>query len=121
DVDFLKLLRLGVDAAQGGFDVPELALNREREGHHRALHPLEDVHAEEVNEAFLAVNLAEEARAALDLGAVSPVVSFLLVGKHVPQRRVGSEVQATDLEIDVANRRKRATKVDVGLDVDQIG
>ncbi len=62
DVDLLDVAGLGLDAGEGGLDVAELALDGEGEGGDRALHALEDVDAEQVDEALLAVHLAEEAR-----------------------------------------------------------
>jgi hypothetical protein len=81
-----------------------LALDREGERGHGALHALEHVDAQQVDEAFLAVDLAEEALAAANLGAVLLVVGGLLVRQHVPQRRVGGQVQAADLVVDLADR-----------------
>jgi hypothetical protein len=41
--------------------------SRQRERRHRAFHALEHVHAQQVDQAFFAVGLAEEAFAAADL------------------------------------------------------
>ncbi len=65
-------------------------------------------------------DLAEEALAAADLGAVLRVVRRLLVRQHVAQRRVGGEVQAADLVVDLADRAELAGAVHVGLDVDRL-
>ena len=67
DVDLLHRLRLGFDLGQRGLHVGELALDREGKRGDRAFHPLEDVHAQQVNQALLAVHLPEEALAAANL------------------------------------------------------
>ena len=90
--------------ASSGFHVGELALERESEGGDRALHPLQDVDPQEVDQAFFAVHLAEEALAAANLRAVLGVVGRLLVRQHVAQGRVGAEVQAADFVVDLADR-----------------
>ena len=74
----------------------------------RAFHALEHVDAQQVDQALLAVHLAEEALAAANLGAVFLVVGRLLVRQHVAQRRVGGEVQAADLVVDLADRAELA-------------
>ena len=98
----------------------KLPLDREGEGGDRAFHPLEDVDAQQVDQALLAVDLPEEALAAADLGAVLRVVGRLLVRQHVAKRRVGGEVQAADLVVDLADRAELAGAVHVGLDVDRL-
>ena len=98
----------------------KLALHGEGEGRDGALHALEHVDAQQVDQAFLAVHLAEEALAAANLGAVLRVVGRLLVRQHVAQRRVGGEVQAADLVVDLADRAELAGAVHVGLDVDRL-
>ena len=107
-----------LDLGQGGLHVGELACERESKGGDRALHALEHVDAQEVDKAFLAVHLAEEALAAANLGAVFGVVGRLLVRQHVAQRRVGGEVEAADFVVDLADGAELAGKVHVGLDVD---
>ena len=118
DVDLLDGLGVGLDLRQGGLDVGELPLDRQGERRDGALHPLEDVDPQQVDEAFFAVHLAEEALAAADLGAVLRVVGRLLVRQHVTQRRVGAEVEAADFVVDLADRAELAGAVHVGLDVD---
>ena len=109
---------MGLDLGQRGLHVGELALDREGEGGDGAFHPLQDVDAQQVDQAFLAVHLAEEALAAANLGAVLGVVGRLLVRQHVAQRRVGREVQAADFVVDLADGAELAGEVHVGLDVD---
>ena len=70
DVDLLQLLGVALDAGQRGFHVAQLALHGEGKGRHRAFHALEHVDAQQVDQAFLAVDLAEEALAAANLRAV---------------------------------------------------
>ena len=103
DVDLLDRLGVALDLGQRGFHVGKLALDGEGEGGDRALHALEHVDAQQVDQALLAVHLAEEALAAANLGAVLRVVGRLLVRQHVAQRRVGGEVQAADLVVDLAD------------------
>ena len=67
DVDFLDGFRVGFDFGKGGFHVGELALDREGERSDRTLHPLEDVHPQQVDKAFFAVHLPEETLAAANL------------------------------------------------------
>ena len=108
DVDLLHLLGMALDAGERGFHVPQLALHGEGEGRHRAFHALEHIDAQQVDQALLAVDLAEEALAAANLGAVLLVVRLLLVRQHVAQRRVGGEIQAADFEVDLADRAELA-------------
>ena len=93
-------------------------LEREGERSDGTFHPLQHVDAQEVDEAFFAVHLAEEALAAANLRAVFGVVGRLLVGQHVAQRGVGREVQAADFVVDLADGAELAGAVHVGLDVD---
>ena len=58
DGRFLNGIVMGVDLGEQGLDVSELALDGQRERSDRAFHPLQDIHAQQVNEAFLAVYLA---------------------------------------------------------------
>ena len=109
---------MGLDFGEGGLHVGELALDREGEGGDGALHALEHVDAQEVDQAFLAVHLAEETLAATDAGAVFLVVSFLLVGQDVAERGVGAEIEAADFGIDLPDGTELARAVNVGLDVD---
>ena len=111
---------MGFDPGQRGLHVGKLALDREGKRCDRAFHPFQDVDAQQVDQAFLAVHLAEEALAAANLGAVLGVVGRLLVRQHVPQRRVGSEVQAADFVVDFADRAELPGEVHVGLDVDRL-
>src|SRR5208337_576034 len=74
DVDLFDGLDMGFDLPQNRLDVGELALDCQREGGNCALHSLQDVDAQEVNEAFLAVGLPEEAFSAADSGAVFLVI-----------------------------------------------
>ena len=71
-----------------------------------------------MDEAFLAVDLPEEALAAADLGAVFLVIGRLLVRQHVTQRGIGAQVEPADLVVDLADRAELAGAVHVGLDVD---
>jgi hypothetical protein len=71
-----------------------------------------------VDQAFLAVHLPKEALAAPNLGAVLLVVGSLLVRQDVTKRRVRGQVEATDFEVDVADRPELPRQIDVGLDVD---
>jgi hypothetical protein len=48
------------------------------------------------------------------------VVGGLLVRQHVAQRRVGGQVQAPDLQVDVLDGAELAGPVHVGLDVDRL-
>ena len=124
DVDFLDAIAAfdafgkALDVGQHGFNVFQLPLHRQREGRHGALHALEHVHPQQMDQAFFAVGLAEEALAAPDLGAVLGVVSGLLVRQHVAQRGVAGQVQASDFKIDVLDGPELACQVHVGLDVD---
>ncbi len=120
DARVLQCCRRGSSIlASKPFDVGQLALDRQGEGVDRALHALEQVDAHQVDEALLAVDLPEDALAAADRDAVLGVVLGLLVRQHVAQRRVGAEVQAPDLGVDLDDGRKQAGRVDVGLDVDR--
>ena len=119
DVDLLQLLGVALDAGQRCLYVAQLTLYREGERRHRAFHALEHVDAQQVDQAFLAVGLPEEAFATANLGAVLLVVSGLLVRQHVPERRVGGEVQTADLVVDLADRAEFAGAVHIGLDVDR--
>ena len=117
DGRFLNGIVMGVDLGEQGLDVSELALDGQRERSDRAFHPLQDIHAQQVNEAFLAVYLAEETLAAANFGAVFLVVSRLLVREYIAKRRIGAEGQAADFVVDLADRSECAGKVHVGLDV----
>ncbi len=104
DVDFFdRICRARRSCAKRRFDVGKLPLEREGERRDGTFHPLEDVDPQQVDEAFLAVDLAEKALAAADLGAVFLVVGRLLVRQHVAQRRVGAEVEAADFVVDLAD------------------
>jgi hypothetical protein len=83
----------------------------ERERGDRAFHPLEDVHAQQVDEALLAVHLPEEALPAANLRAVLGVIGGLLVRQHVSERRVGRECQAANLVVDLPDRTELAGEV----------
>src|SRR3546814_7222822 len=72
-----------------------------------------------MNQAFLAVDLPEEALAAPDFGAVFFVVGGLLVRKHVSQGRISAERQPPDFVVDLADGAELARQVNVGLDVDR--
>src|SRR5208337_5392401 len=74
--------------------------------------------AQEVNEAFLAVGLPEEAFSAADSSAVFLVIGSLLVREHITQQGIGAQVQPANLGVDLANRAELAGAVHVGLDVD---
>lgn len=93
DVDLLQLFDVALDPFERRLHVAELTLDRQGERRDSAFHALEDIDAQEVDQAFLAVHLPEKARAALNLRAVLLVVGFLLVVTHVAQRRIGGEVQ----------------------------
>ena len=118
DVDLFHRLRVGFDLGQRGLHVGKLAREREGKGSDRTLHPLQDVHPQQVDEAFFAVHLAEEALAAANLSAVLGVVGRLLVRQDVAQRRIGREVEAADFVVDFADGAELAGEVHVGLDVD---
>jgi hypothetical protein len=75
-----------------------------------ALHALQHVDAQQVDQALFAIDLPEGALAAADLSAVLPVVGFLLAGQHVTQRRVRPPGAAADLEVDVADAAELAVE-----------
>ena len=108
---------MGVDFCQQGFHVPELPLDGKGKRSDRAFHPLQDVHAQQVDEAFLAIHLAEKALAAANFSAVFLVISRLLVRKHIAKQRIGAEGQAADFVIDLSDGPECAGEVHVGLDV----
>ena len=81
----------------------KLPLNGKREGRDRALHALEHIDPQQVDQTFFAIRLAEEAFAAPYLGAVFLVVGGLLVRQHIAQRCIGRQVEAADLVVDVAD------------------
>src|SRR3546814_12910219 len=71
--------------------VIELALDGEGERRDRAFHALQDIDPQQMNQAFLAVDLPEEALAAPDFGAVFFVVGGLLeIGRASCRERVFS-------------------------------
>ena len=67
DVDFFNRFGLGFDLRERGLHVGKLALDGEGEGGDGAFHALEDVDAQQVNQALFAVHLPEEAFAAANL------------------------------------------------------
>ena len=71
-----------------------------------------------MDQTLFAVDLAEDAFAAPDGGAVLLVVGGELAFRHVAQRRVAGQVQAPDLQVDLLDRLELAGSVDIGLDVD---
>ena len=80
NVDFLQCFGMGFDACQCVLYILELALHGQGEGRYTAFHAFEHVHAQQVDQAFLTIRLAEETFAATHLGAVFGVVGRLLVG-----------------------------------------
>src|SRR3546814_12552781 len=72
-------LLVGIDLGEKRVHVIELALDGEGERRDRAFHALQDIDPQQMNQAFLAVDLPEEALAAPDFGAVFFVVGGLLV------------------------------------------
>ena len=118
DIDLFHLFGAGLDAGQGGVDVGELALDGEGEGGDGALHALQDVDAQQMNQALFAVHLAEESVAATDADAVFGVVLATLVGQQVAQRRVGGQCEAANLVVDLADGAKLPGPIHVGLVVD---
>ena len=125
DVDLFKLVfsprATGLvrgQARQRGVHVLELPAHGQAEGPDRAFHALEQVHPHQVNQALFAVDLAEDAFAAPDGGAVLLVVGGELAFLHVAQRRVAGQLQAPDLQVDLLDRLEFAGSVDIGLDVD---
>ena len=87
-------------------------------GMYRTLHALQQVHAHQVDQALFAVNLPEDAFAATNGDTVLRVVLGLLRRQDVAQRRIGAEVEAPDVGVDVADGREEAGRIHVGLDVD---
>ena len=118
NVNFFNRIRLGFDLGKCRLHVGELAREREGKRCDRTFHPLEDVHPQQVDKAFLAVHLPEEALATANLRAVLGVIGRLLVWQHVAQRRVSRECETANFIVDVADGAKLAGKVNVGLDVD---
>ena len=119
DVDFFDFVGVCFDMRQGGFHILQLPLDGQREGRHRAFHALEHIDAQQVNQAFFTVHLAEEALAAANLGAVLGVVGGLLVRQHVAQRCIAGQIEAANFQVDVANGAKFAAQVHIRLDVDR--
>ena len=70
-------------------------------------------------QAFFAVHLSEEALATTNLCAVFGVIGSLLVGQHIAQGGIGSEVKPLDFQVDVPDRAKLASPVHISLDVDR--
>jgi hypothetical protein len=105
------------DPRQCGLNVPQLPLHGEREGWHRALHSLQHVHAQQVDQALLSVYLAEETLSTSDLRAVLPIVGILLVWEHVAEWRVGGQVQPPNFEVYLSDRRELACSIDVRFNV----
>ena len=103
-----------VEAREDGVDAGDLALEREPERGDRALHPLEEVDAHEVDERVLAVGLAEDGLAAADGLAVLGVVGGALVGEDVAERGVGGEAEPPDLVVDLADGGEAVEEVDGG-------
>ena len=107
-----------LNPGQHALHVTQLAAHRQAERVHRALHALQHVDPQQVNEAFFTIGLPEEALAAADLGAVLRVVRRLLVRQHVPQRCVRRQVQAPDLAVDLCDGPEVASQIDIALEVD---
>ena len=120
DVDLFHLVSLILQARERALHVGELAPHRKRKGGHRALHALQRVDAKKLHQALLAIHLPEESLAPFELGAVLRVVRLPLVRQHVTQRRIGSQVEAADLRVDLTNGRERSRKVYVRLEVDRL-
>jgi len=118
DLNLFETVVVVVDSGEHGIDVAKLPLDRQCERRHGALHALEYVDAQQIDQAFFAVHLAEHAGAAADPGAVLAVVGIAFGGQHITQRGVGGQVEPANLQVDPANRRKLAFQVHVGLDVD---
>src|SRR5690606_8695994 len=118
DVDFFELVRVRFNMGQRGFHIPELPLDRQREGRHRAFHALEHIDAKQVNQALFAVHLAEEALAAANLGAVLGVISRLLVWQDIAQGRITGQCEAADFQINVTDGAELAGEVNICFDVD---
>ncbi|HUY28451.1 MAG TPA: hypothetical protein VMV27_13640 [Candidatus Binataceae bacterium] len=72
-----------------------------------------------MDQAFLAVGLAEHPLSTMQPRAVLLVVGRLLVRQHIAQGSVGTEIEPPNLAIDLADRTKLAGAIDVGLDVDR--
>ena len=87
---------------------------------HGTLKPLEHVNAEQLDQALFAIDLPPVAPATRHFGAVLAVVGLLLVSKNIPERRVGREVQPTDLLVEFTDGAKLSRGVNVGLDVDRL-
>ena len=108
------------DLGECGFHIGELTFHRESKRWHGALHALQDVNADEVNQAFFAVCLAKEALPTPNPGAIFCIVSRLLVGEHIPKRGVRCQGESTDLIIDFADGPELPGAVYVGLVIDRL-
>ena len=109
-----------LDSSQCPFHIPQLPLQGEGKGGDGALHPLQNVDPQEMDEAFLSVYLTEGAFASTNLGAVFGVIGRLLVRQDVAQRSVGGKIQATDFQVDLADGAELPRAIHVGLDVDRL-
>src|SRR3546814_5110094 len=82
-------LLVGIDLVEKRVHVIELALDGEGERRDRAFHALQDIDPQQMNQAFLAVDLPEEALAAPAFGAVFFVVGGMLdIGRASCRERV---------------------------------
>src|SRR3546814_7459800 len=97
------VLLVGIDLGEKRVHVIELALDGEGERRDRAFHALQDIDPQQMNQAFLAVDLPEEALAAPDFGAVFFVVGGLLVRKHESQGRISAERKPPDFAVALAD------------------
>ena len=80
DGQFLCHVLQGIESRQQRVDAIELPTHRERKGMDRAFHALEQIDAHELNEAFFAIHLAEDAVAPANTDAVALVIRRALVG-----------------------------------------
>ena len=108
DFNFLHRLFMCFNLGQRRLHISELPFDRQRKRRDRAFHTFKHVDAEQVDQTFLSVHLAEEALAATNLCAVFGIVGRLLVRKHISQRSVRGESEAADLIVDLADDRRRS-------------
>ena len=90
DLEFFYLFRLRLDACERSLHVAELALHGKRKRGHSALHALEHIDAQQVDQALFTVHLAEETGTTLHLRTILAVVGLLFMRQHVAQGGIRS-------------------------------
>ncbi len=108
---------MGIQLFQQSIHLGQLPLQGEREGVDGTLHPLEQIHPDQMDHALFTVHLPETALSAAHLGIVLGLVGGQPARQEIAQRRISSQIQAADIVVDLPNRREAAGRVHVSLDV----